>query len=155
MLTNKQLRDGVRNSEVGKHFTDLEMQAPDGKKVRLSDYVARNRLTLLDFWASWCGPCCAEIPNMKKALQAHAADGFGIVGVSLDSKAGAWKSAIEKYQIDWPQMSNVNGGCSDGALLYGISAIPATYLIDSHGTIVAKNVRGGSLITKVAEFLGK
>lgn len=151
----KQVRDGARNTQVGKHFVDFELLTPEGKKVRLSDYVSRNKVTMLDFWASWCGPCCAEIPSMKKALSQYGDKGFGIVGVSVDNQAEAWKKAIEKYGIDWPQMSDLKGGGSIAGKLYGLTAIPATYLIDQNGIIVAKNVRGEAIATKVGELLDK
>lgn len=151
----KQVRDGARNTQVGKHFVDFELLTPEGKKVRLSDYVSRNKVTMLDFWASWCGPCCAEIPSMKKALSQYGDKGFGIVGVSVDNQAEAWKKAIEKYGIGWPQMSDLKGGGSIAGKLYGLTAIPATYLIDQNGIIVAKNVRGEAIATKVGELLDK
>lgn len=146
-------RAAVHNTAEGKQFIDFEMLTPDGKEVRLSDHVRKNRVTMLDFWASWCGPCCAEIPAMKKALELYGDKGFDIVGVSLDSKADAWKKAIEKHQITWPQMSDLRGFESEGAQLYGVTAIPATYLIDQNGTIVATNVRGEGIARKVGEIL--
>ncbi len=146
-------REAVHNTSKGKPFVDFEMKTPEGKSVRLSDYVKKNKLTMLDFWASWCGPCCAEIPAMKKALEQYHDKGFDIVGVSLDSKAYDWKKAIEKHGISWPQMSDLKGFGCEGAKRYGVKAIPATYLIDQNGTIIATNLRGENIAKMVGELL--
>ena len=108
---------------------------------------------MVDFWASWCGPCRGEMPNVIKAYNEFKDKGFAIVGVSLDSKADAWKKAIKDLGIPWAQMSDLKGWQCAGAALYNVRAIPATVLIDQSGKIIAKDLRGEELIAKLKELL--
>ena len=138
---------------VGKQFKDFEMADVDGNMHKISEYVATNEVTLIDFWASWCGPCRAEMPAVKAAYEAYKAKGFGIVGVSLDNNKEAWLKGIADLGIEWPQISDLQGwGCA-GAKLYGVNSIPATVLVAKDGTILAKNVRGEAIQEKLAEIL--
>lgn len=143
----------LEKTEVGQKFIDFTMNTPEGKEVKLSDFIAQNKLTLIDFWASWCGPCRAEMPNVVAAYSQFKAKGFGIVGVSLDNNAEAWKKAIKDLNITWAQMSDLKGWDCEGAKLYGVRAIPATVLVDQQGTIVARNLRGEELGAKLGELL--
>ena len=138
----------IEKTEVGQKFIDFAMNTPEGKEVKLSDFISQNKYTLIDFWASWCGPCRAEMPNVVAAYNAFKAKGFGIVGVSLDNNAEAWKKAIKDLNITWAQMSDLKGWSCEGAKLYGVRAIPATVLVDQEGTIVARNLRGEELAAK-------
>ena len=142
-----------RATKIGKQFTDIVMTTPEGKAIKLSDYVGKAKVILVDFWASWCGPCRAEMPNVVNAYNTYKDKGFEIVGVSLDNNAEAWKKAITDLKITWPQMSDLKGWQSKGAELYGVSAIPATVLIGQDGKIIAKNLRGDELVNKLAELL--
>ncbi len=142
-----------KKTSVGKEFTDFEMQTPEGETVKLSDFISKNKVTLVDFWASWCGPCRAEMPNVVAAYNKYKAKGFGVVGVSLDSKADAWKDAIENLGITWPQMSDLKGWQCEGSKLYGVNAIPATVLIGQDGIIIARDLRGEDIEAKLAEIL--
>ena len=118
-----------------------------------NEVVKSEQVVLLDFWASWCGPCRAEMPAVKAAYAAYKAKGFGIVGVSLDSNKEAWLKGIADLDIEWPQISDLQGwGCA-GAKLYGVNSIPATVLVAKDGTILAKNVRGEAIQEKLAEIL--
>ena len=143
----------IEKTEVGQKFIDFAMNTPEGKEVKLSDFISQNKYTLIDFWASWCGPCRAEMPNVVAAYNAFKAKGFGIVGVSLDNNAEAWKKAIKDLYITWAQMSDLKGWSCEGAKLYGVRAIPATVLVDQEGTIVARNLRGEELAAKLGELL--
>jgi peroxiredoxin len=143
----------LRRSSVGQKYTDFELQTPEGETVKLSDFVSQNKVTLIDFWASWCGPCRAEMPNVVKAYEAYNKKGFGIVGVSLDNNVDAWKAAIETLKITWPQMSDLQGWKNAAAQLYAIHSIPATFLIDENGIIIEKDLRGDKLAEKLAEIL--
>ncbi len=145
--------DAAKKTAVGQKFTDFEMQTPEGKTVKLSDYISKNKVTLLDFWASWCGPCRAEMPNVVKAYKEYGKKGFGIVGVSLDNNAEAWKKAIKELDITWPQMSDLKGWACEGAQLYAVRGIPATFMINQEGIIVAKDVRGKEITNKLDELL--
>ena len=137
---------------VGKKFTDFTMNTPEGKSVKLSDFVSQNEYTLVDFWASWCGPCRAEMPNVVKAYEQFKAKGFGVVGVSLDSDAEAWKKGISDLNITWAQMSDLKGWDCEGAKLYGVRSIPSTVLINKEGVIVARNLSAEALHNKLSEL---
>ena len=143
----------VEKTSVGKKFTDFTMNTIDGKQAKLSDFISKNKYTLVDFWASWCGPCRGEMPNVVAAYKQFHKKGFGIVGVSLDSKEDQWKAAVKNLGMEWDQLSDLKGWKNEGAKLYGINSIPATVLIDQEGTIVARDLRGEAIATKLSELL--
>ena len=143
----------LEKTAVGQKFTDFTLPAPDGTPVKLGDSIAKNKYTLVDCWASWCGPCRAEMPNVIAAYKEYNKKGFGIVGVSLDSDAEAWKKAIKDMGMTWDHMSDVKGWNCEGAALYGVNSIPATVLVAQDGTIIARNLRGEAIKTKLAELL--
>ena len=138
---------------VGKQFKDFEMADVEGAMHSLSEYIAANEVTLIDFWASWCGPCRAEMPAVKAAYAAYKDKGFGIIGVSLDNNKEAWVKAIADLGIEWPQLSDLQGWNCAGAKLYGVNSIPATVLVNKEGVIVARNIRGEAIQEKLAEIL--
>ncbi|NLI35325.1 MAG: redoxin domain-containing protein [Bacteroidales bacterium] len=140
------------NTALGRNYTDIALNTPEGKLIKVSDFVGKNKVTMVDFWASWCGPCRQEMPNVIKAYNEYKDKGFAVVGVSLDSDAAAWAGAIRKLGISWPQMSDLKGWQSAGAALYNVRSIPATVLIDQNGKIIAKDLRGEELQTKLKEI---
>ena len=143
----------LAKTAVGQKFTDFTLPSPEGNPVKLADIIAKNKYTLIDFWASWCGPCRAEMPNVVAAYKEYNKKGFGIVGVSLDSDAEAWKKAIKDMGMTWDHMSDVKGWQCEGAALYGVNSIPATVLVAQDGTIIARNLRGEAIKEKLAELL--
>lgn len=143
----------LAKTAVGQKFTDFTMNDPEGNPVKLSDIIAKNKYTLIDFWASWCGPCRMEMPNVVAAYKEYHKKGFGIVGVSLDRDAEAWKKGIKDLGMTWDHMSDVKFWDCEGAKLYGVNSIPATVLVAQDGTIVARNVRGAAIKEKLAELL--
>lgn len=149
----KEITDKQKATSIGKKFLDFEMQTPDGKPVKLSDYVGKGKVVLIDFWASWCGPCRREMPNLVEAYAKYKGKNFEIVGVSLDEDGAAWKDAIKKLNITWPQMSDLKGWNNAGAQLYAVNSIPQTILVDGEGTIIARGLHGEELQTKLAEVL--
>ena len=145
--------DITLETSVGKQFKDFEMADVDGNMHKISEYVAANKVTLIDFWASWCGPCRAEMPAVKAAYEAYNKKGFGIVGVSLDNNKAAWTAAIKNLGADWAHLSDLQGWNCAGAKLYGVNSIPATVLVAQDGTILARNIRGEEIQEKLAELL--
>lgn len=140
---------------VGQKFVDFEMLTPDGKPMKLSDYAGKGKVVLVDFWASWCGPCRREMPNLVEAYAKYKGKDFEIVGVSFDQDSKAWQNALKKLNMTWPQMSDLKYWNSEGAKLYAVRSIPHTVLIAGDGTILARGLHGEELQTKVAEALKK
>ena len=134
-------------------YTDISLPGPQGQTVKVSDYVGKNKLVLIDFWASWCGPCIGELPNVVKAYELYHDKGLEIVGVSLDKDKASWLAAIEQTGQKWPQMSDLKGWNCEGAALYGIQSIPANVLINEQGEIVARDLRGDFLLKEVESRL--
>ena len=143
----------VKRGNIGVRYTDITLKDIKGKEVSLSDYIGKGKYVLIDFWASWCGPCRQEMPAVKAAYEKFASKGFEIVGISLDSNQSAWEKGTESLGITWPQMSDLKGWKCEGAALYGINSIPATLLVDPNGIIIGKNLRGEEIDKKLSEVL--
>ncbi|GAB4163594.1 MAG: TlpA disulfide reductase family protein [Winogradskyella sp.] len=143
--------------EIGKIAPNFESQTPDGKVVSLKDL--RGKVTIIDFWAAWCGPCRRENPNVVKVYEQYHDKGLEIIGVSLDGAPNqkdpkkAWLDAIEKDGLEWHHVSSLKYFNDDVAKLYNIESIPATYILDEEGKIVAKNLRGFALERKIRQLI--
>ncbi|MFT2007597.1 redoxin domain-containing protein [Pontibacter sp. 13R65] len=149
-MLNKQL-EGLRSTAVGAMAPDFALTTPDGGSIALSSL--RGKYVLIDFWASWCGPCRQENPNVVRMYNQYKDKGFEIFGVSLDQSRDKWLAAIEKDKLTWPQVSDLKGWESSAAQLYKVTAIPQTVLIDKEGKIIAKGLRGPDLEAKLASLL--
>jgi thiol-disulfide isomerase/thioredoxin len=141
----------LSKTAVGNMAVDIQGLDPDGKNISLMEI--KGKVTLIDFWASWCGPCRKENPNVVKMYNKYHAKGFEILSVSLDEKAESWKAAIMKDGLIWHHVSDLKGWKSDYATAYGIQAIPQTILLDSEGKIIGRNVMGEELDNMLMELL--
>lgn len=137
--------------QIGSEAPELILPMPNGKNLALSSL--RGKVVLIDFWASWCGPCRKEMPNVIRSYNKYKNKGFEIYGVSLDKDKDAWLGAIEKDGLTWPQVSDLKFWDSEAAQIYAVQSIPFTVLIDKEGKIIAANLRGADLDKKLAEVL--
>ena len=143
--------ENEKSTKVGAKAPLFSGPTPEGKELALAD--AMGKATLIDFWAAWCKPCRAENPNVVKVYNKYHDKGLNIIGVSLDKRAEDWHKAIADDGLTWHQVSNLAYFKDPIARLYNIDAIPAAFLLDENGVIVAKNLRGEALEDKVAELL--
>lgn len=137
----------------GGTFIDFSMTDKDGNMVKVSDIVKANKVTLIDFWASWCGPCRMEMPVVKRAYEFFHSKGLEVVGVSLDSNRKSWLGAVEQLGLNWIHLSDLKGWQCSAAKTYGVHSIPGSYLVAQDGTIIAKNLRGEQLIQTLLKVL--
>jgi len=141
------------SAEIGKPAPSFSAQSPDGKTVSLKQ--AMGKVTVVDFWASWCKPCRGENPNVVAMYNELHSKGLNIIGVSLDKDASKWKEAIATDKLTWNHVSNLKFWDEPIAKQYGVTSIPATFILDSKGNIVARDLRGPALKAKVEELLNQ
>lgn len=145
--------DNYKDISVGNAAPDFSGPTPDGKTVSLKE--ALGTVTIIDFWASWCGPCRKENPNVVALYNEFHEKGLNIIGVSLDKDGSKWKEAIAKDGLTWNHVSNLQFWSDPIAVLYNIKSIPATYILDEKGIIIATNLRGDELRAKIVSLLNK
>lgn len=152
LITNMQKEaESKANVEVGATAPDFSAPNPDGTTVSLKESLGK--VTIIDFWASWCKPCRMENPNVVAMYNELHSKGLNIIGVSLDKEAAAWKEAIAADKLTWNHVSNLKFWEDPIAVQYGIKSIPAVFVLDANGKIVAKDLRGDALKAKVKELL--
>ena len=147
--------EALKSGIIGKKFIDLEEPDVNGKMHKLSEYVGQGQWVLIDFWASWCGPCRREMPNVVEAYKKYHEKGLEIVGLSFDNDKDAWVKAIADLEMPWIHLSDLKGWETVASDTYGVKAIPASLLVDPEGTVVARDLRGDALGAKLAEVLGE
>jgi peroxiredoxin len=146
----KKLRAGLK---PGAKFPDFEVKDFEGKPLSIAQF--KGKVVLIDFWATWCGPCVAELPNVLKAYEQYHKDGFEIIGISLDSDKAKLEKFIADKKMTWPQFFDGKGWKNELGQKYGVNSIPATYLLNGEGIIVGENLRGEKLVDAVAKALAK
>jgi peroxiredoxin len=136
---------------IGDHFIDFEMLSPEGETRKLSKF--KGKVILLEFWASWCGPCQREMPNLKKVYEEFHNDGFEVFAVSFDEDKDSWTKAIEKGKLNWCHVSELKSIGNTAGLIYGVYGIPANFLINEDGIIIARDLRGDDLEKKLKKAM--
>lgn len=152
----KELKERITQMKtvaVGQKAPDFTMNTPDGVPVSLSSKIG-SKLLLIDFWAAWCGPCRRENPNVVKIYSEYHKKGFDILGVSLDRQKEDWVKAIYDDKLTWTHVSDLQFWNNSAARLYAVYSIPANFLLDENGVIIARNVMGADLAGKLKEILG-
>ena len=145
----------TQRAATGQPFRDFEAETPDGTKHRLSEYADGQQYLLLDFWASWCGPCIASFLRMKQLHEQYKDSGLRILGISLDKDREAWLAAFNRHQLPWPALrspSSTGTDAPDAADLYGITGIPSLVLIAPDGTVLAVDIEASELDAKLSEI---
>jgi len=153
--SNQKLEQQIKNAKsltVGAEAPDFAMNDLEGNEVKLSDF--KGKVVLIDFWASWCGPCRRENPHVVKLYEKYKKDGFEILGVSLDRSKDKWLQAVDKDELEWPQVSDLKGWQNEVAQMYSVKSIPHTILLDQDGKILAHKLRGPNLDNALKELFG-
>ncbi len=140
-----------KEPKIGEQYVDFEMSNQNGSFKKLSE--VNGKVVLLEFWASWCGPCRKENPNLIKTYKEFNPKGFEIFAVSLDNNKNSWISAIEEDSLNWEHVSDLKGNENEASLIYGVNGIPDNFLIAENGVIIGRNLRGEELNKKLKELL--
>ena len=142
----------AKNMALGAKYQDIELMTPEGKMVKLSEYIPKDRYVMLEFWASWCGPCRGEIPHLRHVYQQYKDKGFEIISVSIDQKKADWEKAMKEEYMTWKQLCDPNGFDGPVAKVYNITGVPTCIILDKEGRIFKTEMRGASLDAVLEEL---
>lgn len=148
-----EIAESIKPTAIGERYTDLKLTDIDGKTVHLSDYIQPGKYNMVEFWASWCGPCRYEIPHLRHIYEAYG-DDFNIVSVSLNEKDPEWKQALSEEHMSWTQLCDPNGFEGEAGSKYKLNGIPFGIVIDPDGIIIAREVRGSELDQVLIDHIG-
>ncbi len=151
LITNAVAISSQKRIDIGSEAEDFSAPTPEGKKLSLKESMGK--ITIIDFWASWCKPCRMENPNVVRVYNKYHNKGLNIIGVSLDKKQESWTKAIADDNLEWNHVSNLQFWQEPIARAYGVRSIPATFILDENGNVIAKNLRGPALEKKISELL--
>ncbi len=146
--------DKAAKTATGSRYADFSFQDKEGRSVKLSDHVAKGKYVLLEFWASWCGPCRADIPHLKEVYELYHPEGFEVISISMDEDKEKWLKAVEDEKMKWLQVSDLQAFKGDLSKLYNFNGIPTCVLISPDGNIVTRNMRGSWMDKKLIELYG-
>ena len=149
----QQLLTNASKTAEGASITDFTQKGLDGNDVSLMEEIKKNKITVIDFWASWCGPCRQEMPFMLQLYEQLHAKGLGFIGISLDNEETAWKQATETLGVKWPQMSDLKGWENEIAQYFNVTSIPHTIVVDQQGKILRRGLRGEQLQKYIESLL--
>lgn len=160
---NKQAKAGtgqenIREDKSGQNkedafIIDFEMADINGRQVSVKDEFAKHKITIVDFWASWCGPCRHEMPNLVRTYEQFKDSGLGIIGVSLDEDKEQWQNAVIDMNMSWLQLSDLQGWDNWAATSYGVRSIPFTMVVDNKGTLLDAGLRGEELTAFIKSYI--
>lgn len=155
----RQLKETVETfypTAIGEKYTDINLLDENGKEVKLSDYVKPGQYNMVEFWASWCGPCRGEIPHLRHAYDAYGKgkDGLNMISVSIDEREQDWKKALQEERMKWTQLNDYKGWTGDVITKYKVNGVPFCLILDKEGKIVARGVRGSELDIVLIDHLG-
>ena len=151
----QRMAEAAKLRPIGSQVKDMKMADVKGKMHQLSEWTGKGNWVLIDFWASWCGPCLRELPNVTANYEKYHDKGFEIIGISFDKDKKAWLAAIERLGMKWPHLSDLKGWQSLGSETFGIRSIPANILVDPEGRITDLDLRGENLGNRLAEIYEK
>ena len=152
--TLKDRASTVKKTTIGAQYADFEFTDDKGNKVRFSDILGKGKYVMIDFWASWCGPCRADLPHLKEVYNLYHPSGFEVISVSMDDNKQQWLKAVKEEKMPWLQVSNLKAFSGALSKLYNFDGIPTCILVDPEGKIVTRNMRGSWMDKKLIELYG-